>query len=263
MSAGELFIGRVMHRRLRPRMHHLRYQIFSLLFDLDEINRLDRDLRFFSHQRFNLLSFHDCDHGDGSDVSLRDQAVALLKSAGIFRVGRIRLLAMPRVLGFMFNPLSVYFCDDPEGALAAILYEVHNTFGDRHTYILPVEDRGATVTQAVAKSFHVSPFLPMDLAYSFRVTPPGDALKVAICVADGNGPILTAVHSAKCRKLSDGSILRTVAAHPLIGLKVVAAILWEAARLMVKGVSVHPRAQSLAASTAVNIARPRDQAKAA
>lgn len=263
MSAGELFVGHVMHRRLRPRMHHLRYRIFSLLLDLEKIDRLDRGLRFFSHGKFNFLSFHDRDHGDGSEVPLREQVAAHLQAAGVTKVGRVRLLAMPRVLGFVFNPLSVYFCDGPDGSPAAILYEVHNTFGERHTYVLKVDASGGTIRQEAAKQFHVSPFLPMALDYSFRVKPPGSELRIAIQVADSTGPILAAVHVARSRPLSDPSILRTLAVYPLMNVKVVASILWEALKLLVKGVSVHPRPKSSAAKAADCAHRQQQRAKAA
>ncbi len=239
MRSSSLYLGSVMHRRLRPKVHQLRYRIFSLLLDLDEIDALDRELRLFSRRRFNLLSFHDSDHGDGSATPLREQVERLLARAGLADVGRIRLLAMPRMLGFVFNPLSMFFCDNCDGRLAAIVYEVHNTFGERHSYVLPVESESGAILQDSAKRFHVSPFLPMELDYSFRVTPPGERLSVAIAVADASGPLLIAVHSAERRVLSDAAILRAVASHPLMTVKVVAGILWEAARLLGKGVKVH------------------------
>ena len=220
-------------------MHLLRYRIFSLLLDLEEIDALDSALRLFSRDRFNLLGVAGRDHGDGSDRPLRDQALTHLRQAGIERVGRIRLLAMPRLLGFVFNPLSIYFCEGSGGGLCAILYEVHNTFGERHTYVLPVEADGATVRQQVAKQFHVSPFLPMDLAYAFRIKPPADDLLVAIAVRDCDGPVLAATHQAQCEPLTDRAILRAVATHPLMTFKVVAAILFEAARLLAKGLAWH------------------------
>ena len=240
MSQSSLYVGHVMHRRLRPRAHQLRYRIFSLLLDLDEIDAADRSLRVFSRNRFNLLSFYDSDHGDGSAVSLRQWAADHLLDAGIVDVARIRLLAMPRVLGFVFNPLSVYFCEDRSGELAALIYEVHNTFGERHCYVLPVEGGGPTIRQDVIKRFHVSPFLPMNLGYAFRVKPPSGALFVAITASDTNGPLLTAVHSAKRRPLNDREILRACVSHPLMTLKVMVGILWEAGRLVGKRIKLHP-----------------------
>lgn len=263
MSSSGLYAGQIMHRRLRPRMHQLRYRIFSLLLDLDEIDDLDRSLRFFSRGRFNLLSFYDCDHGDGSATPLRDQAIGHLRSIGIATAGRIRLLAMPRVLNFVFNPLSVYFCDRPDGGLAAILYEVHNTFGERHCYVLPVEDCTADVRQHTLKCFHVSPFLPMNLRYSFRVKPPGKIVEIAITVRDNEGPILAAVHAARRWPLSDGVIFKTVAAQPIMTLKVAAGILWEATRLLAKGVRLYRRPVLAAALESDRGDRSRADKKAA
>ena len=246
MTSSAIYTGTVMHRRLRPKMHRLRYTIFSLLLDLDEIDELDRRLAFFSHGRFNLLSFYDRDHGDGSSVPLSAQALRLLREVGISKVGRIRLFAMPRVLGFVFNPLSIYFCDHSEGGLAAILYEVHNTFGERHTYVLPAIEEGGVVRQQAAKSFRVSPFLPMDLGYAFRTRPPGEHMKVAITVTDDSGPILSAVHSARGAPLTDRSVLKAVRANPLMAAKVVGGILWEAGKLYLKRVRATSNARILA-----------------
>lgn len=242
-GTSAIFAGWVMHQRLRPVRHRLRYRLFSLLLDLDEIDALAGRLRWFSRGRFNLISFHDRDHGDGSARPLRAQIEAVLAEAGLPHGGRIQLLAMPRVLGFVFNPLSVWFCHDAEQRLSAILYEVHNTFGERHSYLLPVEPGERDVRQASAKHFHVSPFLPMNLTYAFRVAPPADDLSIAITVADAAGPMLCAVHRARRITLEDGALLRLFAADPLLTLKVVAGIGWEALKLWAKRVPVfdHPR----------------------
>lgn len=236
-----LYVGQVTHQRLRPRRHRLRYGVFSLLLDLDRIDALAAGLRVFSRGRLNLFSFYDRDYGDGSATPLRAQVERHLWAARIVPDGGpIRLLTMPRILGFAFNPLSVFFCHARDGRLRAILYEVNNTFGQRHSYLLPVEaGQTAAIHQSCAKAFHVSPFMGMDMRYSFTVAPPEEALSIAITVSDGLGPVLMASHAAKRRSLTDAALLRVFVTHPLLTLKVVGGILWEAARLWVKGVPVH------------------------
>jgi DUF1365 family protein len=238
-APSALYVGHVMHHRLRPRVHRLRYRLFSVLLDLDQIDALSSRLRLFSRGRFNLFGFYDCDHGDGSDRPLREQAEALLARGGIDHGGPIQILTIPRLLGFAFNPLIVWFCHDRTGALCAIIYEVHNTFGERHSYVLSVEADRDEVQQDVAKRFHVSPFLPMAMDYAFRVNPPGDTLSIAITARDADGPVLFAVQRARRRALTDTALLRVAITHPLLTLKVVAGIGWEAARLWVKRVPVH------------------------
>lgn len=240
-GASALYVGKVMHRRLRPRRHQLRYRVFSLLLDLDEIDALAAGSRLFSRGRFNLFAFHDRDHGDGSTTPLRRQVEGHLAAAGIMPDGgAIRLLTMPRILGFAFNPLSIFFCYGRAGGLRAILYEVNNTFGQRHSYLLPVPgEHGATIRQCCAKAFHVSPFIAMDMDYAFTLTLPAERLALGITVSDGLGPLLVATHAATRRAFSDGALLRVFVTHPLLTLKVVGGILWEAARLWLKGVPVH------------------------
>jgi DUF1365 family protein len=242
-DASGLYAGHVMHRRLRPGRHRLRYRLFMLLLDLDDLDGLDRRLRFFSRNRRNLFSFRDRDHGAGTAEPLRAQMERHMDEAGLAPDGGpIRLLTMPRIFGFAFNPLSVFFCHRRDGTLAAILYEVNNTFGERHSYLLPVEPGTALpIRQASPKAFHVSPFMGMDMAYAFRVTPPGGRLAITIVGADGQGPLITAALTADRRPLTDGALLGAFMAYPLLTLKVVAGILWEALKLWTKGVPIHDR----------------------
>ncbi len=232
-----LYAGRVGHARLRPRKHALSYGVFMLLLDLDELPDLDRRLRWFSLGRFNLLGFQLRDHGDGSSTPLRTQVERHLSAAGVdFDGGAIRLLCLPRVLGYVFNPLSLYFCHRRDGGLAAILYEVTSTFGERHTYLIPVADGTVEVRQSAVKRLHVSPFMDMALSYDFCVQPPGDRVRVVIDTFDAQGLLLAASFTGVRHELTDRSLLAACATHPLLTLKVVAAIHWEALKIALKGV---------------------------
>ncbi len=237
MQGSALYVGQVAHTRLKPKHHALRYRIFMLLLDLDELPDLATRLRWFSLGRFNLTSFHARDHGDGSDAPLRTQIERHLDAAGLsIEGGPIRLLCLPRVLGYVFNPLSVYFCYRPGGQLHAILYEVSSTFGERHSYLIAAEPDGrGVVRQTAAKRLHVSPFMPMDLRYAFRVAPPGDHLHIAIETSDAEGPMLDASFAARRQPLTNAALLAAWCGHPLLTLKVIAAIHWEAIKLIAKG----------------------------
>lgn len=252
-QASCLYAGVVMHRRFKPRAHRLRYRVFWSLFNLDELPHLPERLRLFSIDRFNLFGFYTKDHGDGSARPLRQQVESYLTEAGIdLDGGAIHLLCMPRLLGFVFNPLSVYYCHDRAGALKAVLYEVHNTFGQRHSYLIPVDmDTGEALEQRCLKAFYVSPFMDMDIAYRFRVQAPGERIALFIESADAQGPVLIASLAGTRRPLTDAALLRAFLAFPLMTLKVVAGIHWEALKLWLKGLRLKPRPPAPAPITIV------------
>jgi DUF1365 family protein len=236
-----LYVGSVMHRRLAPRPHRLRYRSYWLLIDLDETDRLDT-LRLFSRNRFNLVSFHDSDHGDGRARPLRTYVERTLAEHAVdWDGGRIALLCMPRILGYVFNPLSIYFCYRRDGSLAALLYEVRNTFGQMHSYLLPVEADTSVVHQRCDKVFYVSPFLGMDLTYDFRVAPPAKKVSVVVSASGARGAVLVASLAGERHTLSDRALAFALATHPLLTLKVVGAIHWEALKIWWKGMRLHPR----------------------
>ncbi len=225
-----LYAGLVRHARLRPIEHNLAYRVFMGLFDLDGLPGA-RGNWAFGYNRPGLIAFYDRDHGDGSGAALRPQIEAKLKEIGIdLDGGAIRVLCMPRVLGYVFNPLSAYYCYDRGDRLAAIVHEVNNTFGERHVYALgaTVPPSGTTIVQRCAKTFRVSPFLPMDLNYTFRVTQPSERTALTIVVEDERGAVLTASFHGDKRPFTVASILRLWLAHPLLTFRVIAGIHWEA-----------------------------------
>ncbi len=156
--------------------------------------------------------------------------------------GPIRLLCRPRVLGHVFNPISVFFCHRRDGTLAAMLYEVSNTFGQRHSYLIPVEDQtGRTIRQHCAKAFYVSPFMRMDITYDFRIVPPGETTVVVVNGDDAEGRVLAASFAGRRKPLTDRALLGVVIRHGMLSLKVLAAIHWEAVKLWLKGMRPQPR----------------------
>ena len=236
-----LYAGKVVHRRLAPKGHLFVYRVFSLLLDLDEIDIADRRTRLFSVNRFNLFSFFDRDHGDRSGAPLKGQIETLLKEAGVtLDGGSISLLCYPRVLGYVFNPISVYFCYGADGALRALIYEVTNTFHERHTYVFPVEQGDAApFRHSCSKALYVSPFIGMEAQYNFAIMPPDERLAVAIRETDPSGPVLNASFTAKRAKLSDATLAGYGVSYLLMTVKVMAGIHWEAFKLWRKGIGIH------------------------
>ena len=240
-----LYVGTVVHRRVRPRRHQFRYRAFWLLLDLDELAGLSSRLRLFSHNHANVFSLYDADHGDGTFTGLRLQVERELASVGVdIAGGAIKLLFMPRTLGYSFNPLSVYFCHDANGRLAALVYQVHNTFGERHSYVIPVQGDADTICQHCEKRLYVSPFMEMNLQYRFRVKPPVENVTIAVHAQDRAGVIFTAALAGSREDFTDRMLLRVLLRIPLITIKVIAAIHWEALRLWLKGNQMVPRSEA-------------------
>lgn len=232
-----------MHRRLTPRHHRFKYSVFALLLDLDELPELDARLRLFKHNRGGVFSFKDRDHGPmqaSEPCDLRGWLDSILAEAGIVAPGARRVLCYPRILGYVFNPLSVWFCHDNEARLKAIVYEVHNTYEERHAYVLAVGEETKLIRHGCPKNFYVSPFLSRDCRYQFRVRPPSETIAVAIHEEEAGQPILNASFAGERQPLTDAMLIRMLIAYPLMTLKVIAAIHFEAVRLMLKGVRRHP-----------------------
>ena len=244
-----LYEGWVMHRRLWPRHHRFHYRVFAMLIDLDELAALDRNLWLFGWNRGRLFSFRDKDHGPASKEKtrepLKDWLNRLLAEVGIAADGPRRVLCYPRILGYVFNPLSVWFCHDQDGTLKAVIYEVHNTYDERHAYVLPVSHADGAlklVRHGCAKNFYVSPFLSNRCRYQFRIRPPTDNVAVAIQEEEDGRAILNASFAGDHRALTDRNLLAMLLRYPLMTVKVVLAIHFEAVRLMLKGIKRHPHA---------------------
>jgi DUF1365 family protein len=243
-SAVVLYNGKIMHARMRPVHHRFTYRVMSLLIDLDRLDEADRRSRLFGVNRAAPFSFHESDHGERNGSPLSGYVRRLAEERGLaLSGGRILLLCYPRVFGYVFNPISIYFCYGSCGNLALLIYEVRNTFGELHSYVLPVEDAaaGGAIRQCQAKEFYVSPFMDMQTRYRFSIAPPSEQVKVRILQTDAQGALFAAAFSGRRSPLTGRSLLVTLVTLPFLTLKVVAAIHWEASRLWLKGVPYVPR----------------------
>ena len=239
--AAQLFMGQVMHRRLRPVAHRFVYPACFCLLPLSALEASAN--RLFSVNRFNLLSFHYADHGARDGSHPLPWIRALLARSGLCADGEIWLQCFPRMLGFVFNPVSFWFCHAADGALMAVLAEVSNTFGQRHHYLLAHADGSALAegeTLQAAKAFHVSPFLAVGGHYRFRFyerSADGAPLwrLARIEHGDAAGDLLHASISGQAVTLTVASVLRAALRYPCMTLLVVLRIHWQALKLWRKG----------------------------
>jgi DUF1365 family protein len=240
-ASEALYIGTVVHRRVRPVTHKLRYSVFAVLFDCERLEGLDWRHRLLSYNRFNLVSLYDRDHGDGTP--LEDYLKRIATSAGkAGEVSRFVMLCYPRILGYVFNPLTVYFGLNAEDRVRLVIYEVNNTFGERMTYVLPAEpDENGIIAQSCRKRLYVSPFNDNTGTYSFHASSPDADMTVGVALRDETGPLLNAYFHGQRKELSDGTLLKALARTGWMTVKVMAGIHYEAARLWLKGMRLRPR----------------------
>lgn len=239
MPDAAIYFGHVMHCRLRPFRHRFVYRVFSLFMDIDALDTLASRTLFFSHNRFNLFSLLDSDHGAQDGSPLRPWAIDLLDRNGVaIDGGRIFMLCFPRMFGYVFNPLTVYFCFDSGARLRGLIYEVRNTFGEKHPYVIALGDVSAPdalITHQQAKQFYVSPFIEMDMKYIFRLRPPGDRLSLMIREYAPEGEVLIATLTGEKQPFRTPTLVKALFLYPLMSLKIIAAIHFEALRLWRKG----------------------------
>ena len=241
--SSKAYEGTVLHQRLRPQGHRFTYRLFSLLIDLDELPLLDKSLRLFSRNRFNLFSYHDRDYGGEGCTDTAVNVRGLLTGMGFGEAcAKIFVLCYPRILGYVFNPISTYFCHDSAGELKLIVYEVTNTHYERKWYVIPAEARSErTYAHSCDKEMYVSPFTTPTGRYDFRIVAPGKDVFIGIDLVEADGRTLATHFRGAERKLTDGRLLALWLRYPLMTLKVTVAIHFEAARLWLKGVRVQDR----------------------
>lgn len=240
-----IYPGVVVHKRLLPFTHELSYSVFSLLLDIDQLPETAAGTKIFSHNKRGILSFYDKDHGPRDGSPIRPWLEPILKRHDIdLQGGPVRLLCFPRLWGYVFNPLSVYYCYDSTNALKAVLYEVCNTFGEWHGYLIKAHDTGGNdpIRQSVEKVFHVSPFMPVDGHYAFTLRPPNERLSLVIRYLNQDGKDrMVARHTGTRLDLTDRNLVSTVTKHPMMTWKVTAGIHWEALKLWAKGARYHAK----------------------
>ena len=222
-----IYNGEVTHTRFKPVRHFLKYKTFSLLIDLDEINLLDKSIGIFSHNKFNIFSFYDKDHGDRDGGNLKDWVISNLKKFQIKEnITKIKVLCYPRILGYVFNPLSIFYCYEKE-KLVAIFYEVKNTFNEQHTYVFKIKNN-EEIVQKCRKKFYVSPFMDMETFYNFKLLNPNDKLSVFIKQTDADGTILTATQTGDKKEFSYKQLAINFLMYPLMTIKIISSIHYEA-----------------------------------
>ena len=251
-EAAVLYSLHVMHRRRVAPLYRFIYKIFSVLFDIDRLDELARTRKLFSHNRFNVLSVHDKDHGRGEVGGLRRWAEETCASQGVaLEGGRIRLLAQPRMFGWAFNPVSFWYCEHADGSLRAVIAEVRNTFGEKHSYLLSSAslNEGASAGAALPygvelkkeKCFHVSPLFDLVGLYHFTLDEPGDKLRVLLNETREGAPLIDTAMLGVAKPFSDAVMLRQVLAMPLQAIKVLAGIHWQALKIWLRGARFHPK----------------------
>ncbi len=239
-QASALYVGDVRHRRSRPRVNAFRYRTYHALLDVDELPRLDREVRGFGYNRRAITGFRDDDHLGPASLPVREKLERWVQAQGVaFPTGPVRVLTNLRVLGHVFDPVSWWFCHHPNGELAMVVAEVNNTFGESHCYLLDrLEHRAnGSVRAHTAKRFHVSPFLPVEgLAYRFTFVSRAEAITAHMDVFDADGKVLDATQSGTRVELTSRSLARTLLTHPLMTLRTVVLIHLQALRLVSKRV---------------------------
>ena len=235
---SKIYTGKVIHRRFKPKEHYFKYSVFSLLIDLDELEDIQKEISIFSYNKFNIISFFDKDHGERDSSSLKNWVYSNLKTLGIEEEVKIKLLCYPRIFGYVFNPLSIFFVYNSKSKLISILYEVKNTFGEQHTYVFKVDEKSELLKNNCEKKFFVSPFMDLESEYYFKVLNPDKSLSIIIDQRDKSGKLLFASQDGVRSNLNSKNLIFSYLKHPLMTFKIISAIHFEALRLWLKGIKL-------------------------
>ena len=229
-----IYNGTITHQRFKPVKHSLKYKTFSLLIDLDEVKSLDKNISIFSFNKFNIFSFYTKDHGERDGSSIKEWVLKTVKKFNISNnITKIKLLCYPRIFGYVFNPLSIFYCYEKNN-LRAIFYEVKNTFNEQHTYIFKIKNN-ENIEQKCKKKFYVSPFMDMETYYNFRLLNPKKKLSVFIKQTDKKEIILTATQTGDRKEFSFKQLMVNFFKYPLMTIKIIGSIHYEALLLWKKG----------------------------
>lgn len=252
-DAAYIYTSNVMHARYFPVKYQFTYRVFSLFIDIDRLDDVAKQHTWFSHNRFNVFSLYDQNHGARTQQSWRSWINQVLDDHHLPAAKhRVYLLCFPRILGYTFNPLSLWFCYDENNQLQAVIGEVSNTFKQHHHYVMHNNNQplDLPLTASHQKIFPVSPFINMQQEYHFNIHAPDETLQIHINQHEAGKPMLLAAQYGNRHLFSNKKLWQCFFGIPLMTLKVITMIHWQALKIWLKGGQYHsPKSQSQTEST--------------
>ncbi|PPR37478.1 MAG: hypothetical protein CFH26_00721 [Alphaproteobacteria bacterium MarineAlpha6_Bin4] len=233
-----IYSGTLIHTRLKPKFHKFFYNIFYFFINIDNLDDLKKKYIFFSYNNFNIFSIYDKDHGYRNKKKIKEWIKEILKKININeKKTKVFLLSMPRIFGYAFNPLSIFFCYDLNGTLRSVIYEVKNTFGEQHCYVFKTNKNSKRdnkmFSHSCKKNFHVSPFWGMDGIYNFKILNPRNRFYSSIIMKKKGKKIFQAILNCRYVKLGYKNLILILFKFPFLTIKVVLAIYFEALKIFI------------------------------